>query len=135
MAWDLNRAFAANPLPPSQNGHVLVLSKAADLVLPSGAASVVIGNPDIADVLVQNGTSLTISGKRIGQTNMLVRDQEHRLILDLHLDVVSPDDQSITLYRGAVKAEYDCSPLCRTDTASEIDRKTATSSNPASASP
>ncbi len=135
VASDITQSFANNVVFPSQSGFVLVLSKATDIVLPSGAASVVIGNPEIADILVQTGTSLTISGKRVGQTNMLVRDQENRLLVDLQLDVVPPDTASLTVYRGADKTDYDCRPLCRTDDLPDMNRKAAPSVNSAQTSP
>ena len=136
VAWifGVQKTDAANDLAPSQQRYELVVSKAADIVLPLGAVSIVIGDPEIADILVQNGASLIVSGKRIGQTNMLVRDHDQNLLLDLQLDVIAPDHAALTVHRGANKTEYDCKPICRAK-AQSADRSAPQSSNPPSVSP
>jgi Flp pilus assembly secretin CpaC len=65
-------------------GSSLAQTRAEDLVvnydqsqlvkLPRPAAEIIIGNPSIADVTVQNGNLLVVTGKTFGITNMIVLD-------------------------------------------------------------
>src|SRR4051794_28788672 len=40
----------------------------------------IVGNPEVADVTVQGGTSIVISAKSVGETNVLLLDNEDNVI-------------------------------------------------------
>lgn len=48
--------------------------------LTSLAATVVVGNPEIADVAMQDGTTAFVTGKGFGTTNVIAMDAEGRQI-------------------------------------------------------
>lgn len=90
----------------------LIINQAFEIVLPEHAASVLLGNTDIADIISQTGDAVIVSGKRIGQTNLMVRDRTQKLIGNIMLIVKAPDTGNITVYRGAARAEYSCNNHC-----------------------
>ena len=47
--------------------------------LPRPAAEIIIGNPAIADVNVQNGNLLVVTGKTFGITNLIVLDAQRNV--------------------------------------------------------
>src|SRR2546423_921756 len=52
------------------------------LRLPKPAAEVIVGNSSIADVAVQSGNLLVITGKTFGITNIIALDADRNVIQD-----------------------------------------------------
>lgn len=81
--------------------------------LPPGAATVVIGNPMIADASLQGGNILVLTGKGYGSTNLLVLDRGGRVILDRTVQVETPKSADlVVVYRGTKRESYSCAPEC-----------------------
>jgi len=68
---------------PAQAAEVLTvnLDQAEVLQLPDRVATIVIGNPLIADASLQSGGMLVVTGKGYGATNLLALDRGGRVIL------------------------------------------------------
>jgi len=92
------------------------INQTKPLRLSGEVASVVIGNPAIADVTLQ-GTSkdnlLFVTGRDFGVTNLMILDAAGRQLYAG--DVVVTEDESITVSvnRAGTTAKYDCIPRCR----------------------
>lgn len=81
--------------------------------LPDRTATVVIGNPLIADATLQGGGLLVVTGKGYGATNLVALDRAGRALKSDTIEVVGPGTADIvTVYRGADRETYSCSPLC-----------------------
>jgi hypothetical protein len=81
--------------------------------LPAGAATIVIGNPMIADATLQGGNILVLTGKGYGSTNLLVLDRGGRVILDRTVQVEMPKSTDlVVVYRGTKRESYSCAPEC-----------------------
>jgi hypothetical protein len=81
--------------------------------LPPGAATIVIGNPMIADATLQGGNILVLTGKGYGSTNLLVLDRGGRVILDRTVEVETPKSADlVVVYRGTKRESYSCAPEC-----------------------
>ena len=77
------------------------LDQARVMKLPDKVATIVIGNPLIADAALQAGGLLVITGKGYGATNLLALDRTGRIIMDTMLQVSSPNAGNlVTVYRG-----------------------------------
>ena len=72
------------------------------------------GNPSIADVSVQSGKMLVVTGKSFGQTNLIVIDADGKAIINKKLSVQEPRKGLVTLYRGSARFSYYCAPHCTT---------------------
>ena len=68
--------------------------------LPRPAAEIIIGNPSIADVNVQNGNLLVVTGKTFGITNMIILDAQRNIILDQRILVKRDEAKVVNLMRG-----------------------------------
>lgn len=80
--------------------------------LPRPAAEVIVGNPSIADVNIQGGNLLVVTGKTFGITNIIALDAQRNVIQDQRV-LVEPDSQrSLVLYKGAERESYTCTPTC-----------------------
>ncbi len=82
------------------------------LRLPRPAADIIIGNPSIADVSIQGGNLLVVTGKTFGITNIIALDEQRNVIQDQRIVVERDDQRMVVLYRGAVRESYSCTPSC-----------------------
>ena len=58
------------------------------LRINASAATVIVGNPGIADVTIQDPKTLILTGKSFGQTNLIVLDNAGNPIADTIIEVV-----------------------------------------------
>jgi Pilus formation protein N terminal region len=79
---------------------LLQLSRAADLVI--------VGNPAIADVAIQSGNLLVVTGKSFGITNIIVLDAEKKVIQDQRLLVRRDDEKVVSVTRGKDRQTFNC---------------------------
>jgi len=87
--------------------------KTKPLRLTTEAASVVVGNPNIADVAVHNGKLIFISGKTFGTTNLMIFDKAGNTIYSNDIVVTTNTANLVTVNRGGSNFTYDCAPDCR----------------------
>lgn len=106
----VSQALAAN----SARAVDLVVSydQSQLLRLPRPVASVIIGNPSIADVSVQSGSLLVVTGKTFGVTNIIALDADRNIIQDQRVVVTRDEARSVNLTKGGLRQSYSCTPEC-----------------------
>ena len=82
------------------------------LRIGSPAATVVIGNPGVADVTIQDPETLVLTGKSYGETNMIVLDAKGNPIADTMVDVVESQANLVTIFNAGARSTAYCSPTC-----------------------
>ncbi len=108
LLWPL-AAFAE----PSVNTISVNVDQARLVKLPARVATIVVGNPLIADVALQAGGVLVVTGKGYGATNFIAMDRAGEVLVDRLIQVEGPTDQLITVYRGVDRESYSCMPICQ----------------------
>jgi Pilus formation protein N terminal region len=108
LLWPL-AAFAE----PSINTISVNVDQARLVKLPARVATIVVGNPLIADVALQAGGVLVVTGKGYGATNFIAMDRSGEVLVDRLIQVEGPTDQLITVYRGVDRESYSCMPICQ----------------------
>jgi hypothetical protein len=94
-------------------GDLVVRYDQSQLIrLPRPAADVIIGNPSIADVTIQGGNLLVVTGKTFGITNIIALDAQGNVIQDQRVVVERDDQRMVVLYKGAQRESYSCTPTC-----------------------
>lgn len=88
------------------------LNHTVRLSLSGSAASVVVGNPNIADVTVVDSRTLFVSGKGMGSTDVVVVDGLGRTIYNAEIAVGGPRHGQVAVYRGGERTDFACSPRC-----------------------
>ena len=91
---------------------IVQLDQARVIKLPDRAATVVIGNPLIADISLQHSGIGVITGKGFGATNVVVLDRTGTVLLERTIEVTWPSDPIVVVYRGASRETYSCTPDC-----------------------
>ena len=99
---------------PAEPNVVAVSVDQAKLVkLPSQVATIVVGNPMIADVTLQPGGVVVVTGKGYGATNFIAMDRGGEILVDRLIQVEGPSEQLVTVYRGVDRETYSCMPTCQ----------------------
>jgi hypothetical protein len=106
---------AAQPVKAQKaadNNIVVLIDQASIVRLERTAAEIVVGNPSIADVSVQSGKVLIVTGKSFGETNLIVIDADGKVIVNRQLIVQEPRTGFVTMYRGPARQTLHCAPYC-----------------------
>ena len=82
----------------------VILDQAKLVKLPDRVATIVIGNPVIADAAVQSGGWMVITGKGYGTTNIIALDRSGAMLMEKTVEVQGPQNV-VVVYRG-VEREY-----------------------------
>ena len=98
---------------PSANTVSVNVDQARLVKLPARVATIIVGNPLIADVALQSGGVLVVTGKGYGATNFIAMDRAGEVLVDRLIQVEGPTDQLITVYRGVERESYSCMPVCQ----------------------
>lgn len=105
---------AAFVTAPAVAGQFTVESgKSKPLRLKEDAASIVVGNPNVADVAVHNGKLLFVSGKSFGTTNLMIFNKAGNLLYSADVVVTTNTANLVTVNRAGSSFTYDCAPECR----------------------
>ncbi len=111
--WAAMLLPAALTSPASADEPITVrIDQARILKLPERAATVVIGNPLIADLSIQPGGLAIVTGKGYGATNVVVMDRTGAVLTEHVVEVKGPPDRIVVVYRGAARNTYSCTPEC-----------------------
>jgi hypothetical protein len=106
-------ALGAATLSPAYAGHVTVnVDQARVIRLPQNVATIVIGNPLIADATLQGGV-LVLTGKGYGTTNLVALGRDGQVVASDDVEVVAPKTTDlVVVYKGAERESYSCAPVC-----------------------
>ena len=98
-------AFAQSPID-------LTIDFARVMKLERPAATIVIGNPGIADATVEDETTVVLTGKAAGVTNFIVLDADCKEIMQSLVRVSSDVRQLTTVFYGKERQTFSCAPVC-----------------------
>lgn len=104
---------APSAAPLAGEGVRVNVNMARILRINSPAATVIIGNPAIADVTIQDPKTLILTGKAFGVTNLIILDSVGNPIADTLVDVVQQEADLMTVYMGTARTTLVCDPVCQ----------------------
>jgi Flp pilus assembly secretin CpaC len=90
----------------------IVLDQATIMKLPEKVSTIVVGNPMIADVAVQSGGLVVVTGKGFGSTNVIALDRNGAVLMERSIVVSGPTSQTVQVFRGVQRETYSCTPNC-----------------------
>ena len=93
------------------NVHV---DQARVIKLPERVATIIIGNPLIADATLQTGGVLVLTGKGFGATNLVALDRAGEVVVNDTVHVLGvTGDNVVTVYKGIDRESFSCNPQCQ----------------------
>jgi hypothetical protein len=113
LACTLLAAAAFSAAPVRAETINVTIDQAHLMKMPDSVATIVIGNPLVADASLQTGGILVLTGKNFGSTNLLGLDRTGRVVMDKMVEVRSETGSNlVVVYRGVARESYSCSPDC-----------------------
>jgi len=104
--------FAPVPAQADETININV-DQAQIITLPERVATIVIGNPLIADATLQSGGLLVVTGKGYGATNLLALDRAGRVLMSKMVEVQGAGTKDVVVvYKGVERESYSCAPNC-----------------------
>jgi hypothetical protein len=102
-------------MPAAEAGEAVSVNvdQAKLFKLSGRVATLVVGNPLIADVNLQPGGVVVVTGKGYGATNVIALDRAGDVVEDRLIEVEGPTDDLVTVYRGSERESYSCKPTCQ----------------------
>lgn len=109
FAVPLAAPLAAN----AQDGALNVeIDRSARVQLRGAAASIIVGNPQIADVSLVDANTMFIVGKGYGVTEVVAVDGVGRTLFKREIVVTGGSTGSVRVWRGAQATEMACGTSC-----------------------
>lgn len=113
LAVAVMAAFAGSVgLAAAADTFAVAVDQARLMRVPERTATIIVGNPLIADVSLQTGGMLVVTGKGYGTTNFLALDRAGNVLSDQKLVVMSPADNTVAVFYGTARQSFSCEPLC-----------------------
>lgn len=125
VAVALAAALAALP-SRADVGIEVTMNQAKIVKLPRAADTVVIGNSAIADAAVQDASTIVLTGKGFGVTNVVALDRQGSPILDEQITVVRDNATSVRIYRRSQVQTMSCTPYCESTTKNQAEKTSET---------
>ncbi len=119
LALTCAAAFAA---PAAAEGITVEMNQAKIVKLARAADTIVVGNPAIADAAVKDATTIVLTGKGFGGTNLVVLDNEGAPIVDEQVVVSRSAASSVRVYRRSDVQTLSCTPYCESTYKSEAEK-------------
>lgn len=89
----------------------VILDEARLIKMPDRVSTIVIGNPAIADAIVQASGWMVLTGKSQGATNVVALDRSGTILMEKTVEVQGSRDV-VVVYRGVDRNSYSCTPDC-----------------------
>lgn len=101
-------ANAGAALASGPGAMTVDLNESRRVMLAGAAATVVVGDPSVADVAMVDSHSVIVIGRGYGSTQLIVTDRNGHALLASQVTVVSPNNGRVTLTRGLESTEFNC---------------------------
>ena len=96
----------------AQDALSVQVGKAAKLTLSERPTVVVVGNPAVADIIVENSRLIFLMGLMPGETNLIVLDRNGDELISAPVVVTPSDARTVTVNRDVAEFTFSCNPRC-----------------------
>lgn len=90
----------------------VAIDRASVVRAPDNTATIVIGNPLIADATSQKNGVLVVTGKSFGSTNIMLLDASGAVLSETLVHVKRANDGVLVVQRGVKRESFTCNPRC-----------------------
>ncbi|WP_119388342.1 pilus assembly protein N-terminal domain-containing protein [Taklimakanibacter lacteus] len=105
-------ALLALTAPALGASDIVIQADQAKIIAVSGQpGTVVVGNPSIADVTVQDDR-VVLMGRNYGVTNLIILDREGNQLAALDVTVQITDKNAVQVFKAGGRMTLACAPMC-----------------------
>ena len=105
-------SIAGLPARAAEDVIVATIDQAKLVKVPVGTATLIIGNPAIADVTQLMPNLMVLTPKAFGETNFMALDKSGNIVAGSMIEVVNGTNAMI-VQRGMERESYSCAPRCQ----------------------
>lgn len=91
---------------------IVTVDRAKVFTISRPAATVIVGNPSIADATIEDEKTLVLTGRSFGVTNLIILDLEGKSIVDQTVVVRGHEANTVRVYRRSSRETLACAPVC-----------------------
>lgn len=106
------------------------MNHARVLKLDRPAAKVIIGNSDVADATVADPTTIVLTGRAFGTTNLVLLDADGNAIADERILVSIDEGNTVRVYKQTDRSVLSCTPNCEVHATFSKSSSSAASASP-----
>ena len=88
------------------------MNHARVLKLDRPVSKVIIGNSKVADATVADSTTIVLTGRSFGTTNLVLLDAEGSAIVDERILVSIDEGNTVRVFRQTARTVLSCTPNC-----------------------
>lgn len=103
---------AANESAEAGKPVIVTVDRARVFRVSRPAATVIVGNPSIADATIEDEMTLVLTGRSFGVTNLIILDAAGDPIIDQTLVVRGHETNTVRIYRRSSRETLACAPVC-----------------------
>jgi Flp pilus assembly secretin CpaC len=115
--------IASAAMPAWAEGIEVTMNQAKIIKLSRAADTIIIGNPEIADASVQDASTVVLTGKGFGVTNLVILDDTGAPIIDEQVMVSRSTASTLRIYRRASVQTLSCTPYCESSYKTDAERQ------------
>lgn len=110
----LGGAATIHAQEPAQDGDILrvFMNHARVLRLDRPVSKVIVGNSEVADATVADPTTIVVTGRSFGTTNLVLLDIDGNAIADERILVSIDEGNTLRMYRQTDRVILSCTPSC-----------------------
>lgn len=101
------------------------MNQARVLKLDRPVSKVIVGNAEVADATVADPTTIVLTGRSFGTTNLVLLDSEGNAIADERILVSIDEGNTVRVFRQTERTVLSCTPNCE----QHADTKSSSSGN------
>lgn len=96
----------------AEGGIGVMMNQARIIKLARPADTIIVGNPNIADASVQDPSTIVLTARGFGVTNLVILDDTGAPIIDDQIVVSRSTESTVRIYRRDVVQTMSCTPYC-----------------------
>lgn len=82
------------------------------LKLDRPVSKVIVGNAEVADATVADATTIVLTGRNFGTTNLVLLDADGNAIVDERILVSIDEGNTVRVFRQTERSVLSCTPIC-----------------------
>nr|WP_262512294.1 pilus assembly protein N-terminal domain-containing protein [Agrobacterium tumefaciens] len=106
LSGSLQPAFAEDDILRVSMNHARVLR------LDRAVRKVIVGNSKVADATVADATTIVLTGRSFGTTNLVLLDADGNPIVDERILVSIDEGNTVRVFRQTERTVLSCTPNC-----------------------
>ncbi len=115
VAFTLASSLLATGASAADNGQDILrvfMNQARVLKLDRPVAKVIVGNSEVADATVADSTTIVLTGRSFGTTNLVLLDQDGNAIADERVLVSIDEGNTVRVFKQTERTVLSCTPNC-----------------------